>query len=124
MADQTEPRNLAELLQDISGGDFHNAATNKLTDLVATMKEVERNQGGKPKGRLTITLSLELDRGMIEIDGSVKVSEPSTVNGRTFMYGNPDGTLVKEDPRQHALALGAGESRDGVPDIRERQAGR
>src|SRR5205807_359887 len=110
----------AGLIKDIGAGEFHEGATAKLKKLVATMKEVERNTGGKPKGKLTITFGLTLDRGVIDIDASVKVAEPSTVNGRTMRYGTEDGVLVKEDPRQGLLALGRGPVRDATPDVRDR----
>lgn len=120
---QKDPNTIAELICDIDGGNFQEGATEKLAQLVRTMKERERNSGGKPKGKIVVALNLTLDRGMIEITGDVKVTEPSTVHGRTFMYGTDQGALVKEDPRQHALALEA-PVRDGVPDLRSVRGGR
>lgn len=111
------PKDLTGVLQDISGGEFHAVATARLAALAATMQSVERNAGGKPKGKLTINLTLKLDRGVFEIDADIKVVEPATITGRTFMYANQDGGLVKEDPRQGSLALAA-PVRDGTPDVR------
>lgn len=116
-----DTNDLAGLLRDISGGEFHSGATKEMKELVAAMKEVERNTGGKPKGKLTITFDLTLDGGMIDIRGGVSVKKPSKVNGRTMRYGTEDGVLVKEDPRQHVLALERGAVRDAVPDVRDRK---
>lgn len=128
MAD-TETENLADLLKEMSGGEFHESATKRLEKLVQTLHERVRNGGGKPKGKLTLVLTFKLDRGVIEIEGDVKVTEPATVHGRDFRYGTDDGRLVKEDPRNLTLALESPrQPRDATPDrrnvrdIRERAA--
>jgi hypothetical protein len=121
-----EVLDLADLLRSISGGDFHDDATNKLVKLVATMRNVAQNTGGAAKGKLVITVTAKLDRGMFDIDADMKVTEPATVRGRTVLWSNENGELVRQDPRQTTLALSA-PVKDGTPpvvrDIRERQAG-
>lgn len=124
MANHEEAQSLLDLLKSLSGGEFIEGAEAKLTQLVATMKNAERNAGGTPKGKLTLTIALKLNRGMIEIDGEAKISEPSTVHGRTFMFGLDDGALVKEDPRQYGLAIAPGEVKSGIPDIGAARAGK
>jgi hypothetical protein len=121
-----EVLDLADLLKSISGGDFHDDATRKLEKLVATMRDVARNTGAAAKGKIVFSVSMKLDRGMFDIDADMKVTEPATVRGRTVLWSNEKGELVRQDPRQGSLALSA-PVRDGTPpvvrDIRERQAG-
>lgn len=121
MPDERETNDLAELIRDLSGGEFHEGATKEMKELVASMMEVERNTGGKPKGKLTVTLDVVLDGGILDIRGSVSVKKPSKVNGRVMRYGTQDGVLLREDPRQGLLALGRGQVRDAVPDFRDKK---
>lgn len=102
---ETETNDLAALVKDINGGEFHQGATKAMKTLVASLKDVERNLGGTPKGKLIIAFDLKLEKGIIDIRASVKVTEPSSIAGRTMRYGTEDGVLLKEDPRQHILGL-------------------
>lgn len=114
---EPEVLDLSDLLQSISGGDFHVNATRKLAKLVETMHAVARNAGGAPKGKLAISISFKLDRGVMEIDADAKVVEPATVRGRTILWATEQGGLVREDPRQGSLALTAGEEQGHVRPI-------
>lgn len=108
MEKTTEDMTITDLLEQIGGGELVAGATAKLRKLVTTMQESARNSGGKPTGKVTIGIKLKLDRGTFEVDGDVKVSEPSTIHARTILWGTKDGQLLREDPRQGSLALAAG----------------
>lgn len=119
---------LTEVLEVLGQGRFVEEATAQLRGLVKEMNRVAEIGGGKPKGKLTITLSLGLDRGIFDLEPSIKITTPASVRARTIMYSTADGQLSKNDTRQGFLPLAEakdvstrGAVRD-VRDIRERQA--
>lgn len=122
MAD--ERRSLADVLLALGNGSFHEEATEALSSLVKELARVAEASGGKPKGKLVLTINFQLDRGIMDVDPSVKVTQPATVRARTIMYPAPDGRLSKNDLRQGMLALE--QARDvghgKVRDIGDRQA--
>jgi hypothetical protein len=107
MPDEQEgqERSLAQVLKELGGGSFHREASEALATLVKEMWRVAEAAGGKPKGKLVLTLNLSLDRGIMDLDPSVKVTTPATIRARTIMYPGPDGRLSRNDFRQGALAL-------------------
>jgi hypothetical protein len=116
---------LANVLVGLGQGRFHDEATEALQRLVKEMNRVAEAGGGKPKGKLVITLDLMLDRGIFELNPGVKVTTPATVRARTIMFSTPDGQLSKNDLRQGTLGLeGAKDVGFGeVKDFRAAQAG-
>lgn len=115
----------ASTLSAINGGDFEEEATEALRELVQRIQHVAERGGGKPKGKIVLTLTIKQDRGVMEIEPDLKLVTPGLVRNRTIMYGTPDGRLVDSDPRQTSLALGPAKdvSTRGVVDIRQAQAG-
>jgi hypothetical protein len=61
----------ANMLVGLGQGRFHDEATEALQTLVKEMNRVA-DSGGKPKGKLTVTLALKLDRGVFELDPSIR----------------------------------------------------
>lgn len=118
MPQETQHASLANVLVGLGHGRFHEEATEALQKVVKEMNRVADSGGGKPKGKLVITLDLVLDRGIFELNPSIKITTPATVRARTIMYSTPDGQLSKNDTRQGMLGLeaprdvGFGEVRD------------
>lgn len=109
----------ADFLKGVGRGEINEEATELLHQLIKEVERIAATSGGKPKGKIVITLQAQSDRGMIDISTDVKATMPSKVRAREVMYATRDGRLTKHDPRQTQLALGAKD----VLDIKKRQAG-
>jgi hypothetical protein len=102
---ETEKYSLADQLKTLGAGRFDEEATQAVRELVRAMTRVAETSGGKPKGQIVITLKLQLDRGVFDMDPAIKVTTPATQRARTIFYAMPDGRLSKHDHRQTELAL-------------------
>lgn len=114
----------ADTLRAINGGEFEAEATEALRELVRRIQHAAEHNGGKPKGKIVVSLTIKQDRGIMEIEPDIKTVTPGLVRNRTIMYGTDDGRLVQNDPRQLALGLPVKDvSTRAVVDIRSAQAG-
>lgn len=125
MPPTNEKEGFTATLRAIGGGSFEAEATEALRELVQRIQYVAERGGGKPKGKIVVSLTIKQDRGIMEIEPDIRVVTPGVVRNRTIMYGTPDGRLVDSDPRQTSLALAPAKdvSTHGVVDIRQAQAG-
>jgi len=114
----------ADLIRSLGSGRFHDEATEGLSMLVKEMTRVAESSGGKPKGQLTLTIKLQLDRGVMDLDPSITIKTPATVRARTLMYPSADGRLTRNDTRQGMLELEAAKDVSTVTDIRSVNAAR
>lgn len=123
---ETEDRDtILDTLHGIAQGRFVREVTEQMQALVKEMNRVAELGGGKPKGKLVLTLNLALDRGIMSVEPAIKITTPNPIRALTIMYPTADGRLTKNDTRQGMLALGEGKdvsTRVDVRDIRERQA--
>lgn len=114
MADNTRSEDMfSDLVRTIARGALDEDATVQLKELVKEMTRVGETTGGKPKGKITLTITFVLDRGVMDVDPRLSVVRPTPVRARSILYPQRDGGLSKEDVRQGRLF--AGEVRDGVP---------
>lgn len=107
--------NFAEFIRSISSGAFHDEATEALKTVVREIVRVAEASGGKPKGKLVLTINMQMDRGVMDVNPDVKITTPSTVRARSIMYPTRDGGLSRTDQRQLALPG----VRDAMPDVRD-----
>lgn len=100
----TSPARLVRLLATLEDGRFAKESSDALQQVTAIMNR-QSQAGGKPKASLTITLSLAMEGGAMEIRADLKVKTPKVARPRTFYYPMPDGTLRESDVRQGELPL-------------------
>lgn len=104
MADHNDPQDsFADMLRMLSMGAFHEDVTAAVESLVSTMEKVSNASGGIAKGAITLTLKFKLDRGLMEIDPTYKVTTPSTPRTRTIMYPDGKGHLRRNNFHQPSL---------------------
>lgn len=116
---------IIDVLGGLGQGRFVEEATAKLRELVKEINRVAEVGGGKPKGKIILSLTLGLDRGIFDVEPSIKITTPATVRARTIMYSTPDGRLTKNDFRQGQLALEEAKdvsTRAAVRDVRDFRA--
>jgi hypothetical protein len=97
----------ADVIANSTRGAINDEASKYMNTLVAELLQAQRLRGGEPKGKLTVEMSLELNKtGVMEIDFEVKVKRPSSGKTRAFLFVRRDGSLSEEDERQASLPLG------------------
>lgn len=96
------PRPFLDFLREHRGGATHGELTDALAELVRQVGEQGRG------GTLTLTISLKpagRDAGVLEVGAEVRSKAPKSAPGVAIFYATPEHALVRQDPRQEALAL-------------------
>jgi hypothetical protein len=76
------------------------------------MNDQARAHGGKPKGKLTVSLALRLDDGIVEVVPAVKAEPPKAPRRRTILYPQADGSLTPNNTKQLDMEFEKGPARD------------
>lgn len=106
-----KPEPFTVFLAELQDGAFNAELTERLSDLTAQMQRLADATGGKQKGKLTISIDLQLDRGVYDVSADAAVKLPKEIRGRSIMYGQPGGGLSRRNPRQTEMDF-AGPTRD------------
>lgn len=96
-------RSALAMLADMRAGEFVADLTEKLADLTT---DVIAHQAA---GKLTITLSLKpgpAENALIVAD-DIKVAAPRARKQPTLLFSDEEGSLTRQDPKQHELDLSA-----------------
>lgn len=114
--DNTEHRSFSTLVAGLEGGSIHDDLTRAVQDIVAELHDTRQNQGGKPKGRLVLSIEFKLDSDVIEAVTDVKVTLPKQVRGKTILYATPDNNLTPRNPKQQEF--GFRDANQTAPEVR------
>lgn len=93
----------ATFLALIQHGDFHHECSTQLQELCAAMNQHVQDFGGKPKGRITISIDMKLDKGCFQIDADLAVKSPRPPAAGSIMWSTPGNNLTAEHPRQISM---------------------
>lgn len=94
----------ANVIATATRGAINDEATGELDALVRELQEVQRLRGGTPKGKLALTLSLQLNQqGNVELSADLAVKHPPAPQTRAILFTRKDGTLSEQDERQGAF---------------------
>lgn len=96
-------RPITDVLRDVRGGQFVDAATDVLATVVKAVLEHRK------AGEVTITLKLKPDpvENGVEIDAQVKSKTPLPSVGKAIFFADEEGGLLRTDPRQREMFTGA-----------------
>lgn len=123
MADQApietkeEARSFAAFIQMLEDGKLNADLSEALQELNAGMNDHVQTFGGKPKGKLVLTIDFALDKGVFDIVAAYKVTKPEVKRDRSIAWSTPGNNFSPENPRQMTLFgrvrdVGTGESRE------------
>jgi hypothetical protein len=94
-------RPITDTIRKIGGGQFIDAASDKLAELVAAVEE-----SGKPgKINLCITVKKASRGGAMLVTGTATLAKPAEPAMECMLFATPDGNLVVDDPKQQRLDL-------------------
>lgn len=97
-------RNVSQLIGALEEGQFNADASSKLEDIVRLLNDA-LHLDRKVSAKLTVTVNLTADRGVIEVTGDIKTKLPPDVRRRTMLYVANARFLSKRDPKQGELGL-------------------
>ena len=97
-------RNVSQLIGALEEGQFNADASSKLEDIVRLLNDA-LHLDRKVSAKLTVTVNLTADRGVIEVTGDIKTKPPPDVRRRTMLYVANARFLSKRDPKQGELGL-------------------
>lgn len=105
-------RDGATIIGLLEGGELVQDIGRETTALVAELTEVAGDRPkSKAKGSVTITLSFEVEEGMVTINATLAVKKPKRPRATSVFWGLHDGSLSTEHPKQTDLFAGPREAR-------------
>jgi hypothetical protein len=106
MADNSnnEPiRPFANFIAEVADGDLNSEAGIELRNLLEALTDAHAKNGGKAKGKLTITIGANYDGKTVGIDYDVAVKKPKKVRSIGICYINKSGNFTLRNPKQTDL---------------------
>lgn len=98
--DPAATHSFSSFLSVVQDGQLHADLTRELQDLIGDLQNAYLNQGGTPKGELTIKFGFKLEDGVTEVTGNFSVTGPKPVRGKTIFWVTPDNILTQRNPKQ------------------------
>lgn len=92
-----------QFLQLLEDGEFHGELSDALQEINAKLSQHVLAYGGKPKGKLTITVDFTLDKGVFEITGDYTVKLPKAPRGKTVAWSTAENRFTPQNPKQMQL---------------------
>jgi hypothetical protein len=102
-------RDAQTIIGMLEHGEVADELSTMLTDTVAYLKNLAREGGkkGKAKGKVTLSLSIEVDGGgQVTMKAKPDRTLPPRPRGETVCWANDDGTLSTEHPQQTDMFAG------------------
>lgn len=90
-------------LSNLEDGAFVSKLTDEITDLNAAMNDFILDGAKKAKGKIVITIDLELSNGVFDIEAGAKITAPKSAPPRTVMWSTPNNDFSLEHPRQMSM---------------------
>ena len=109
MADEPEiqapgtRRSFSWVIQRIQGGDLHAQLTEQLNEIGNALRQYVEDYKGAPKAKLELKLDFKLDKGVVEIIGTSKLTLPKTPAAGAIMWIDREGNFTEQHPNQMTL---------------------
>lgn len=102
--DPAAVRSFAQFVQAVQDGELHGDLTRELPELIASLNDARANNGGKPKGRITITFDFALDgNGAVDVNADYAVKTPKLQRSKSVFWTTVENLLSRRNPRQHEM---------------------
>ena len=90
-------------LSALEDGQFAADCYHDLKDLNAELHEHARQNGGKAKGKLTITIDIVQDGGVTELKSTFKIARPEARRAKSVLWQTEDHRFTRTRPGQQQL---------------------
>lgn len=93
-----------QILAMPDNGDFLEDFLAQHSDMLLKMQEFQMNNGGKVKGKFTITVDYTLDKQLtMQVEAEAKFTLPKKPKATAALWTTADGKLTPQNPRQPSL---------------------
>ena len=109
MSDDRNPDDLPqfyEVIQRMREGELNDKLTEATQGMMRHLLDRQRDIGGKPEGKLVLTMKYTLDDGMLDLRATFAVTTPKVPVTRGVFYVKSDGSLTTLNPAQRSLPFG------------------
>lgn len=98
-------RDANTLIGFLDRGEIVREFSKELAETLVMLKELSQLSGPKAKikGKVALTISLEVQNGMVTIVGDIKTKTPEPLRGSTVFWVTEDGELSTEHPNQNDM---------------------
>lgn len=103
MSDEKTLHNFSQFIQKQSDGSLNNELTEGMREMIAQLNNTVMEHGGKAKGKITLTVDVLLDQGVLEILTSTKIAMPKRPAQKSVYWTTEDHKLTLSNPRQPDL---------------------
>lgn len=117
MSNDQTIRSFNAFLGSLEDGRMHTELTEQLTVALSEMHDAALDRGGKAKSKISISIDLKLEDGVVEASGEFKVTLPKAARGRTIFWETPEGNLSRANPKQAELFRDVTSAREPVRDV-------
>lgn len=93
-------KSFATFLTTLEDGNFNDVLSDELRDLSEAIYLQSANYGGKPKGKITITIDLQENDGIFDIRSNYSVKKPIIPRQRSIAWTDENHNLVPSNPKQ------------------------
>lgn len=97
-------RDAQTIIGALEGGEAAAALGKEITETLAALKDLS---GGRPKnkikGKVILTLDIEVEGSSAEITADIQSKRPKPVRGASFYWVLDDGSLSTEHPQQTSM---------------------
>lgn len=94
---------LGEFVRTLEDGQFDADCYEAIKDLHAKLNEHAWHNGGKSKGKVTISLDFTQEGAVTEIKATFKIAEPADRRPKSIMWATEDHRFTRVRPGQHQL---------------------
>lgn len=94
---------LAEFIRSLEDGQFDADCYEGIKELAADMHEHAWHNGGKAKGKLTITVEFSQEGGITELKSAFKIVRPEARRAKSVMWQTEDHRFTRANPKQGQL---------------------
>lgn len=94
---------LAEFIRSLEDGQFDADCYQQLKELAAQMNDHAWNNGGKAKGKVSITLDFIQEGTVVEIKSGFKITPPADRRPKSVMWTTEDHRFTRTRPGQREL---------------------
>lgn len=103
--DKHSMRCFSQLIACLEDGGTNDKLTRILQNTIDELVQHTLDHGGKPKGSISLSLSIAMDGGTIDIVPSINNKLPKAPNARTTYFLNQKNMLTLQNPKQQELPL-------------------
>lgn len=94
-------RDAQTIIGTLEGGELAHELSTQITGALAQLKEQAGNRPkNKVKGKVVLTLDIEVEAGAATITGNIEAKVPKPARGSSFFWVLDDGALSTEHPQQ------------------------